>query len=471
MSKQENMDEQFAKGSIGKLLFKLAFPAIVAQLINALYNIVDRMYIGNMPGVGDVALTGVGVTFPIIILISAFAALVGMGGAPLAAIRLGEGNREKAEEIMGNSVTLLLGFAVVLTVGFTLVKEPLLYLFGASSETFSYANDYITLYVFGTVFVMLSLGLNAFINTQGFAKTGMLTVLIGAVINIALDPILIYGLGLGVRGAAIATVFSQMVSALWVFLFLTGKRTILKIRLPHMRLRLSNVAHILPLGLSPFIMQSTESLVHITFNKSLLLYGGNVFVGAMTILGSIMQVFQMPIIGLTQGAQPIIGYNYGAGNYARVKKTMRYSVLSCAMVSVACWAFLMLAPELVIGLFNDKPELVQATVHAMRIYMSMLFILGLQFSCQNAFVALGHAKISIFLALLRKIILLIPLVLVLPLLLPGSKVDSVLIAEPVADTIASLTTFFVFIVKVRRLKYDMEMRPAVENAVPDAKGV
>lgn len=439
---------ELATGSIGKLLLKLSIPAILAQLINALYNIVDRMYIGHIEGIGAVALTGVGLTFPIIMLISAFAALVGMGGAPLSSIKMGEGNNEKAEKILGNCTAMLLLLAVVLTVFFMVFKDPLLMLFGASENTLPYASAYLTIYLIGTVFVQISLGLNAFINSQGFAKMGMITVLIGAVLNIILDPIFIFVFDMGVRGAALATIISQAVSACWVLRFLCGKKTILRIKLQNFRFRKDFILPALALGLSPFVMQSTESLINIVLNSSLQKYGGDIAVGSMTIITSIMQIFLMPLTGLTQGAQPIVGFNFGAQQFDRVKKTFRLLLGACLAFSITLWASIMLFPGLFAAIFSNDAALIEHTIPCMRIYMAAMCLMGAQIACQQTFLAVGQAKISLFLAMLRKVVLLIPLVYILAV---PFGVTGIFLAEPVADILAVTTTVIVFIVYSKRL--------------------
>lgn len=432
---------------IGSLLFKLAAPAILAQIINALYNIVDRMYIGNIEGIGKLALTGVGLTFPVIILISAFSILVGMGGAPIAAIRMGEKNNKAAEKIMGNCFVLLLFFSVILTVFFLIFKHPLLYMFGASDSTISYADDYLTIYLTGTVFVQFSLGMNCFITTQGFSTVGMLSVLIGAVLNIVLDPLFIFVFGMGVRGAAIATVFSQGCSALFVVGFLLSKKSMLQFHLKNFKVDFKLIGPVLALGLSPFIMQATESLVNITLNASLQHYGGDLYVGAMTIIGSVIQTVLMPMQGLTQGAQPIISYNFGAGNFNRVKRTFRLLLTSCLTFSVTICAFILIFPQPVVQIFNSDPELIDVTCSCMRIYAAGIWAMGAQTACQQSFVAIGQAKISIFLALLRKIVLLIPLALLLPLFMGTLGVFT---AEPIADIGAATVTSIMFAVFFKR---------------------
>ncbi len=429
---------------VGKLMVKLSVPAVAAQLVNALYNIVDRMYIGHMEGVGDLALTGLGVCFPILMFISALSALAGIGGGSRAAIRMGEGDTDGAETILGGSTALLLVMAVLATGLFQVFKEPLLLLFGAGEgTTLPYALDYLSVYLWGSVSVLLSLGLNNFITTQGFALFSMLTVVIGAVCNIVLDPIFIFGLGMGVKGAALATILSQTVSAVWVLAFLRGKRTLLKLRGKYLRLNWKVLAPVVAIGVSPFIMQSTESLVSISFNSSLKFYGDDVYVGAMTIASSVMQVGSMPLHGLAQGAQPIVGYNYGAGNFDRVKKAFRLLLASCVVFTAVLWGLAECFPDVFIALFNDKPELVEVARRTIRVYMAGMFAFGVQSSCQQTFVALGQAKISLFLALLRKIILLIPLIFILPHIL-ADKVFAVWLSEPVADILAAITTGCMF---------------------------
>lgn len=442
------------KGNIGKLLISLAAPAIVAQLVNVLYNIVDRIFIGRMDN-GELAMAGVGVAFPILMLISAFSALIGMGGAPLCAIKMGEKNNDEAEKIMSNSFSMLLIIAVILTTGFLIFKEPILWAFGASEATIGYALDYLSIYVLGTIFVQIALGMNSYINTQGFAKIGMMTVVIGAVINIVLDPIFIFVFDLGVKGAALATVAGQMVSALWVLKFLFGKKSILKIRKRYMVPDLKVVGSTMALGVSPFIMQSTESLVLISLNTRLSMFGGDIAVGAMTIMSSIMQIILMPLQGLAQGAQPIVSYNYGAKQMDRVKKTFKLTLISCLSFTVIMCSLLMLFPNLFVGIFNNEPELVAITTWAIRIYFLGIFVFGAQIACQQTFLALGQAKISLFLALLRKVVLLVPLIYILPNLFQD-KLMGVLVAEPIADIIATLTTVTCFMVFYKKKFKDVD---------------
>ena len=439
-AKREN---DLGRDPIGRLLLRLAVPTVTAQLVNALYNIVDRMYIGHIEGVGDLALTGLGVCFPVIMFVSALSALVGQGGGSRAVVRMGAGDQEKANAILGSCATMLVVLSVVFTLLFQALKEPMLYLFGATENTIGYAMEYLTIYLWGTLFVEISLGLNFFITAQGFSTVGMMTVLIGAVINIILDPILIFGFDMGVSGAALATITAQGVSAVWVVCFLLGKRTKLRLQRRYLRLDWKVLSPVLALGVSPFIMQSTESLVNIAFNSSLKAYGGDPAVGAMTICSSIMQVFFLLFQGLSQGAQPIIGYNYGAGSLDRVKRAFRLLFLTSITFSTVSCLAIELFPGAFVAMFNDKPELVEMAVWTLRVYAAGMFMLGVQCACQQTFVALGQAKISLFLALLRKIILLIPLIFILPNFLEN-KVLAVFLAEPAADILAALTTGTLF---------------------------
>ncbi|WP_394867342.1 MATE family efflux transporter [Paraclostridium bifermentans] len=451
------------KGSVGKLLFQLALPAIIAQLVNVLYNIVDRIFIGRMPN-GELAMAGVGVAFPIIMIVSAFSALVGMGGAPLAAIKMGEKDNDGAEKIMTNSFSTLVIIAIILTVSLLIFKENILWAFGASKDTIGYANDYIGIYLIGTLFVQIGLGLNPFINTQGFAKTGMITVLIGAIINIVLDPILIFGFNMGVKGAALATISAQFVSAVWVLLFLVGKKSVLKIRKKYIVPNLKVIGPILLLGISPFIMQATESLVIISMNNNLAKYGGDLAIGAMTIMSSVMQIILLPMMGLTQGAQPIISFNYGADKLDRVRKTFKLLLVSCLVYTIIMWGAIMIFPQVFVSIFNSNPQLVEITVWSMRIYFAGILLFGAQIACQQTFLALGQAKISMILALLRKIILLIPLIFILPIFFEN-KLQGVLTAEPVADITAAIVTIICFSVFYKKtLSIDHSMQPTVEIA-------
>lgn len=441
-------DTRLGTESIPKLMVQLAVPSVIAQLINVLYNIVDRIYIGRIPEVGHLALTGVGVTFPILTLISAFSSFVGAGGAPLAAISLGKGEREKSEHILGNSFSMLLLFSVTLTLLFQLGKEPLLYMFGASDNTITYAMDYITIYLWGTVFVQIALGLNLFITSQGQARTAMLSVLIGAVINIVLDPIFIFGFHMGVKGAAYATIISQAVSAAWVLWFLCSKKSSIRIRTCYLKLSRKIVKNISMLGISPFIMSSTESAISIVLNHGLQTYGGDLYVGSMTILQSVMQLLSIPIGGFTQGVQPIISYNYGAQKFDRVKKTAKLLISSTFLLSFLFTLMTLFFPGAFGSLFTSQPELLELVKKVMPIYMFGMLIFGLQNGCQATFLGLGQAKISIFIALLRKVFLLIPLAIILPRFF---GVMGIYYSEPIADLISATTAITLFLISIRKI--------------------
>ena len=428
---------------IGKLLVKLAVPTVVAQLVNMLYNIVDRIYIGHMPGEGSLALTGVGVCLPLIMIISAFAALVASGGAPRASIAMGKGDHDLAEKLLGGCFTLQIVISAILTAVMLIFSRDLLLMFGASENTIGYAADYMRIYAIGTLLVQLTLGMNAFITAQGFATTGMLTVLIGAVANIALDPLFIYGLGMGVRGAALATVISQGLSCVWVICFLRGKKTLLRLKRENLLVSPKLILPCVALGLAAFIMQSSESMISVCFNSSLLRYGGDVALGAMTILSSVMQFAMLPLQGIAQGAQPISSYNYGARNADRVRQTFRLLLRVCLAYSMVLWAGIMLFPRGFAGIFTPDAELLDFTARALRIYCAMLFLFGIQIACQMTFVSIGNAPCSILVAVLRKFVLLLPLIFLLPSLLPD-KVTAVYLAEPVADAIAVTCTALLF---------------------------
>lgn len=446
---EQSNEQRLGTLPIPKLMISLAIPSVIAQIINVLYNIVDRIYIGHMADVGDIALTGVGVTFPIIMLISAFSYFVGSGGAPLASIQLGRQNKEKAEQILGNGTSLLILFSIVLTLFFFFFKTPLLYLFGASNSTIIYANDYLDIYLLGTIFIQLSLGLNLFISSQGQAKTAMLSVLIGAVTNIVLDPIFIFGLHMGVRGAAIATVISQAFSAIWVVSFLTSKRSAIRIRLRYLKPDFEIIKHIASLGISPFIMQSTESLINIVLNHSLQLYGGDIYVGSMTIIQSVMQLIVVPIQGFTQGVQPIISYNFGASQFDRVKKTFFYTVITTFLLTTLSCILTTKFPTFFARFFTDKESLIFIVGEVMPIFMSGIFMFGIQMGCQTAFMGLGQAKISLFLALLRKVILLVPLAILLPLIY--GTVTSIYYAEPISDILSATIAGILFFVTRKKI--------------------
>lgn len=429
---------------IGKLLRSLAIPTITAQLINMLYNIVDRIYIGHIPESGALALTGVGVCMPLIMIVSAFAALVGSGGAPRASIHMGKQDYEQAEKILGNCFTLQVVISAILTAVLFFFNRKFLLAFGASENTIDYAVSYMNIYSLGTIFVELTLGMNMFITAQGFAKTGMLSVLIGAVCNIVLDPVFIFGMHMGVRGAALATVISQACSTIWVLAFLTGKKTRLRIRLRNMGLTPSVILPCVALGAATFVMQSSESIISICFNSSLLKYGGDIAVGAMTILTSAMQFAMLPLQGLGQGAQPIISYNYGARNADRVKGAFKLLLKVSLIYSTLIWLFVQVVPQAFAGMFTSDAELLAFTSRALRIYMACVFMFGIQIACQMAFTSIGFAKESIIVAVTRKFILLIPLIYILPHILTGNQTLAVYTAEPVADFLAVTFTALLF---------------------------
>ncbi len=437
--------------SIPKLMLRMAVPSVVAQLVNLLYNIVDRIYIGHIDGVGATALTGVGLCLPLIMFMNAFAMLVSSGGAPRASIAMGQGNRDQAEKILGNCFTMLLLFGIALTAGYLIWAEDLLMLFGASADTLPYALGYMRIYAAGAVFVLLVMGLNPFLTSQGFTNFAMLTTVIGAVINIILDPILIFGLSLGVEGAAIATVLSQAVGALWVLWFLTkGKKTLLRLRLSCMRLAAKVIGPCLALGVSGFVMIATESALSICFNTSLQRFGGDLAVGSMTIISSCSQLALMPASGICQGCQPITSFNFGAGNADRVKRCVKLQLLVCGgYTTLFCLASLLL-PGVFVRIFNDDPALVEHTAWALRIYMAGIFAMGFQLTCQQSFMALGQAAVSLLLACLRKLILLIPLIYILPLFF-ADKVFAVFLAEPVCDILAASVTVTVFFTRFQKI--------------------
>ena len=427
-------------------ILQMALPMTVAQLINILYNIVDRMYLGRLPG--HLSLTGLGLCLPIISILMGFANLCGMGGAPLCSIHRGKGEDGEAERILGNSLALLLLFGAGLTALGLAFRRPILYLFGASDLTFPYANDYLTIYLLGTLFVMIGLGMNPFINAQGFSRMGMMTVALGAVVNIVLDPIFIFALDMGVRGAALATVLAQGCSALWVLKFLTGRRALLRLRWNTLRLQAARVRRILALGASGFAMSMTNSLVQVLCNASLQHYGGDLYVGVMTVINSIREVVSMPVQGITNGCQPVLGYNYGAGEYERVRRGIRFTTVLTVGYSVAAWALVMAVPELLIRIFNDEPELIAAGIPAFRLYFAAFFCMSFQFIGQSVFVGLGRSKSAVFFSLLRKAFIVAPLTLLLPGL--GMGVDGVFAAEPVSNVLGGLACLLTMYVTVYR---------------------
>lgn len=448
MAAKANQD--MGTGSVKKLMVQMAVPAVVAQVINLLYNVVDRIYIGHIPEIGGLALTGVGLFTPILMLLTAFAMLAGSGGAPRAAIAMGQGNKEKAEQIMANCFTVLLLMAVALTAVFYFTAPTLLRLFGASDATAPYAVQYSRIYILGSVFVLIVMGMNPFVTTQGFAKISMLTTVIGAAINIVLDPIFIFVLNLGVTGAALATILSQTVSAVWILKFLTGKKTVLKLRLRNMVLMPNIILPCLGLGLSSFVMVSTESILSISFTSSLARYGGDVAVGAMTVLTSINQLVSMPLSGICQGGQPLISFNYGARKLDRVKEAFLCQFVTCVGYTTVFWILLMVAPSFFAGIFTSDAALVEYTSWALRIFLAGAFSVGFQISCQQTFVALGQAKICLFMACLRKLILLIPLIFILPHFF-ADKAFAVFLAEPVSDILAAIITTVTFFTFFRKM--------------------
>ncbi len=434
---------------VGKLLAKLALPAVVSQLVNMLYNIVDRIYIGHIPGEGSLALTGVGVCMPIIMIISAFAALVGFGGAPRASIFMGKDDMESAEKTLGNCFTMQILISILLTIILLIGNRSFLMAFGASDNTIEYAVAYMNIYAIGTIFVQLTLGMNAFVTGQGFSKTGMLTVVIGAICNIILDPIFIFVLHLGVRGAALATILSQGVSCIWVISFLLGKKTFLRIRRKNLMPETKIILPCMALGVSTFVMQASESVISVCFNSSLLKYGGDVAVGAMTILTSVMQFALLPLQGLGQGAQPITSYNYGAGNAERVKKTYRLLLTASLSYSVLIWLAVQSVPGVFASVFTSDVSLVDFTAKALRIYCGVMFLFGIQIACQMTFVAIGNAVSSVIVAVVRKFVLLLPLIYIVPHFVTN-KTNGVYMAEPIADAMAVTFTVILFVFQFRK---------------------
>lgn len=438
------VDNKFLeKESIAKLLFKLSIPTVIAQLINMLYNVVDRIFIGHMEDVGDLALTGVGVCLPIIMIVSAFACLVSSGGAPRASIFMGKKDNETAEKILGNCFTLQIIISVIITIILLIFNKPLLLLFGASENTISYATSYMNIYAIGTIFVQMTLGLNSYITAQGFSKVSMFAVLIGAVSNILLDPILIFIFNMGVEGAALATVISQAISCIFIIIFLTSKKSILKIKIKNLNINFKLLVPCLALGLAPFIMQSSESIIIVCFNTSLKKYGGDIAVGAMTILSSVMQFAMLPLQGLAQGAQPISSYNFGAKNPQRVIKTFRLLLIVSIIYSTLLYLIIMIFPKAFVSMFTNKPDLIQFTTDVIKIYCAVLFMFGIQIACQMTFVSIGNAKSSIIVAIVRKFVLLLPIIYIMPLLIED-KTIAVYTAEPVADFIAVSFTAILF---------------------------
>lgn len=443
----EQRKNDFSKGSIPRNILSLAVPMTAAQLVNVLYSVVDRIYLGRLPGSSHLALTGLGVTIPIVSIIMGLANLCGAGGAPLCSICRGEGDDGEAERVMGNAFTLLILLGIAATAVFLLLKRPILYLFGASDVTFPYADDYMTIYLCGTLFVMISLGMNPFINSQGFARVGMMTVILGAVVNIILDPIFIFALGMGVKGAALATVIAQALSAVWVLKFLTGPKALLRLKLSTLRMELSRIKRIVALGLSGFCMNMTNSLVQVLCNATLQSYGGDTYVGIMTIINSLREVFVMPVFGLTNAAQPVTGYNYGARKYKRVRQAIRFNITVDIVYSAAFWVLAMAAPELLIRVFNDDPEVIAKGIPALRVYFALFIPMSLQMAGQGVFTSLGKSKQAVFFSLLRKAFINAPLTVILPLWMGTMGVFT---AEAVSQLIGGLACFITMYITVYR---------------------
>ena len=449
----------FSKGAVWRNILRMAIPMTVAQLIQVLYNMVDRIYLGHLPGASALALTGVGLTFPIITMISAFTNLFGVGGAPLCSIARGEKDEARAEKIMGNTLTMLLITGVVIMIIGFLFRRPILYLFGASDATYPYADEYLVIYLCGTLFTMVSHGMNGFINAQGFGKHGMLTVSIGAAANILLDPLFIFVFDMGVSGAALATVLSQMLSAIWVLQFLTGKKAILKIRREYLIPDLRLVGKIVTLGLSGFIVAVTNSLCSIACNVTLQKYGGDLFVGVMTVLSSVRELFSLPVTGITNGAQPVLGYNYGAKKYTRVKKAILFTTVIGTSYTVLTWGILMIFPEPFIRMFNSDPELLKVGIPALKLFFFGYFMMSLQFAGQSTFTALGKSRHAIFFSLLRKVVIVVPLTFILPMI-GGLGTDGVFLAEPVSNFIGGTACFVTMFFTVWRKLGEDEPDPS-----------
>ena len=441
-------EEKFINGNLNKLMFSMAIPTIVAQVINILYNIVDRIYIGHIPGASVDALTGVGVALPVIVFISAFSAFVGQGGAPLSSIWLGKGDKEHAEKILGNGTFLLIVFTIILMFVFYVWQKPLLYAFGASDTTIPYASTYLSWYLAGTISVEIALGLNTYIIAQGNSGVAMVSVLAGAIFNIILDPLFIFVFGMGVKGAAIATVISQTLSAIWVLYFLTGKRALLKIKLRYIVPDFGIIKSIFLLGISPFVMRATESLISIVMNSGLQKYGGDIYVAALTEMQSVMQLFSAPIGGFTQGVQPLVSYNYGAQNFTRVRQAYKKMILVCGSFSFITTIVVIVFPQVFAGIFTDDTTLIELVARKMPLFMCGMLLFGVQMAIQPVFLALGQAKISLIIAMLRKVILLTPLAIIFPIYFDA---DGVFFAEPVSDFISAITAIILFRLNINKI--------------------
>lgn len=445
---QEVNEEKFINGNLNKLMFSMAIPTIVAQVINILYNIVDRVYIGHIPGASVDALTGVGVALPVIVFISAFSAFVGQGGAPLSSIWLGKGDKEHAEKILGNGTFLLIVFTIILMFVFYIWQKPLLYAFGASDTTISYASTYLSWYLVGTISVEIALGLNTYIIAQGNSGVAMVSVLAGAIFNIILDPLFIFVFEMGVKGAAIATVISQTLSAIWVLYFLTGKKALLKIKFRYLVPDFNIIKSIFLLGISPFVMRATESLISIVMNSGLQKYGGDIYVAALTVMQSVMQLFSAPIGGFTQGVQPLVSYNYGAHNFTRVRQTYKKMIVTCGSFSFITTIVVMVFPQVFARIFTDDTTLIELVSRKMPLFMCGMLLFGVQMAIQPVFLALGQAKISLIIAMLRKVILLTPLAIIFPVFF---DVDGVFFAEPVSDFISAITAIILFRLNINKI--------------------
>ena len=459
----ERNEHDFSKGSIPRNIMSLAVPMTAAQLVNVLYSVVDRIYLGRLPGSSHLALTGLGITIPIVSIIMGFANLCGTGGGPLFSICRGQGDKKEAELVMGNAFTLLILLGAAVTAFFMVLKEPILYLFGASVNTFPYADDYMTIYLLGTLFVMISLGMNPFINAQGFGATGMMTVVIGAVLNLLLDPLFIFVFSMGVKGAALATVISQGVSAAWVMLFLTGRRALIRLRPSALRLEGRRVRRIISLGLSGFFMNMTNSLVQVVCNATLQAWGGDLYVGIMTIINSLREVFIMPVHGLTNGSQPVMGFNYGAGKPSRVRESIRFSVGVTVAYAAVFWAVAMIFPQALIFIFNDDPEVIAKGVPALQVYFGLFIFMSLQVAAQSVFVGLSHAKQAVFFSLLRKAIINAPLTVILPIWMGTMGVFAAeAVSQLVGGLASSLTMYFTVYRPLRREILMEQSRPACQ---------
>lgn len=463
---QKAVKNDFSQGKMWQNILTQAIPLTIAQTVQVLYNVVDRIYLGHLPGASSLALTGVGLIFPIVTLVTAFCNLFGSGGAPLCSIARGAGDNDRAERIMGTTFTMLLASGAILMVLGYLFKKPILYLFGASDDTYYYADAYLSIYLIGTLFVMVGVGMNGFINAQGFARTGMLTIVLGAVLNVVLDPVFIFVFDLGVQGAAIATVISQAVSCVWVLRFLTGKKAILRLKKPYLRPQLRLLGEIVSLGLAGFIMAATNCLVQITCNATLKIYGGDLYIGVMTVINSLRELLSLPVSGITQGAQPVIGFNYGARRYDRVRSGIAFMSVVCIIITTLCWVALLIFPRQLFSMFSSDAGLIDVGIPSMHIYFFGFFLMSLQFSGQSAFVALGKSKQAVFFSLLRKAIIVFPLTILLPMV-GGLGVNGVFLAEPISNLLGGVACFVTMLCIVWPMlrRGEAEERKQVESKV------